>query len=315
MKKVVTIGGGTGSFVTLRGIKNYPFDITAIVSTFDSGGSSGVLRDEYGILPPGDIRRCLVALSDDSTQSIVRELFNYRFDKDGTLQGHNFGNLLLTALTQIEGNYPDAITKASQILNCKGTIYPVALESAHLCAELEDGQIIKKETNIDVPKHNPYLKIKKIFLDSEAVLYEKAEQAILEADLIVVCPGDLYTSVIPNFLVSGIQDVLRQSKAKKLYICNLMTKLGETHEFKVSDFAKEILRYSGLEKFDYMICNTKKIDEIVLQKYASENQYPVVLDQDSYQYADQIIEEDLFIDGEVLRHDSNQIGAIIEKII
>lgn len=315
MTNVVTIGGGTGSFITLRGIKNYPFDITAIVNTFDSGGSSGALRDEYGILPPGDIRRCLVALSSDETETILRKLFNYRFDKAGSLNGHSFGNLLLTALTQIEGDYPRAIEQAASILNCKGRVYPVSLEDAHLCAELEDGSIIRGEANIDIPKHDPFLQIKKVFLDKKAKVYKKAEEAILNADIIIIGPGDVYTSLIPNLLVEGVSEALKKSKAKKVYVSNLMTKLGETHGFKISQFAEEILKYAGIGKFDAVICNSKKIGEEHIKKYAEENKYPVEIDGDIYRHAHKVIRVDIFNEGDVLRHDSGKIAEIISTLI
>jgi uncharacterized cofD-like protein len=314
LPNIVTIGGGTGSFTTLKGLKKYPFNISAVVNTFDSGGSSGILRDEYGILPPGDIRRCLIALADEESESTLRELFNYRFDKDGTLKGHNFGNLFLTALTQISSNYPEAITKASTILNCKGNIYPVSLDNAHVCAELENGEVIKGETNIDVPKHDPFLKIKKVFLEPSVSIHENTKKALIEADVIVFCPGDIYTSIIPNLLVEGFAEALKESKAKKVYICNLMTKLGETHGFKASDFAKEILSYSGLDSFDYIICNEKIISKEQLELYAEENKYPVELDDELINYTKNIIKADMFKGVDMVRHDSDKIAELISQI-
>lgn len=314
-KKIVTIGGGTGSFTVLRGLKKYPFDITAIVNTFDNGGSSGVLRDEYGILPPGDIRRCLLALADEDTEHVIRDLFSYRFENDGTLKGHNFGNILLTALTQIGNDYPNAIEKAAAILKCKGKILPVSLGDAHLYAELENGEIIKGETNIDIPKHDPFLKINKVFLNQSVEIFEKTKKAIEDADVIIIGPGDIYTSLIPNLLVSGVPDAIRKSKAQKIYICNLMTKLGETHGFTVSYFAREILKYIGMERFDYIIYNTTEIPKKYLKKYEEENKYPVEIDNNIKMYANNCIEANLFNEANVLRHNSEKIAEIINEII
>ena len=222
VKKIVTIGGGAGSFTVLKGLKKYPIAITAIVTTFDSGGSSGLLRDEFGILPPGDVRRCLVALSEE--EKILRRLFMFRFEKKSSLQGHSFGNLFLTALSSIFKDDNLAIEKAGELLNINGKVLPVSLSKSHLCATLEDGTIIEGETNIDIPKHDSESKIKKIFLEPKAKLNSKARKAIMEADIIVVGPGDLYTSIIPNFLVGGMLEAMKKTKAKKIYIANLMTK-------------------------------------------------------------------------------------------
>lgn len=315
MKKVVTIGGGTGSFVVLRGLKKYPLAITAVVSTFDSGGSSGVLRDEYGILPPGDIRRCLVALADEASESTLRELFNYRFDKDGTLNGHNFGNLLLTALTQMSADYPEAVDKAARTLNCRGNVYPVSLDSAHLCAKLENGRTIESETDIDVPKHDPFLRIERVFLKPDAQVYERTREALLEADVIVLGPGDIYTSIIPSLLVKGVPEALSESRAKKVYICNLMTKLGETHGFRASQFAEEILSYAGLEKFDYIICNKKKVGAEQLRTYAKENKHPVEVDDTIKNHTKNLIEADLSSDSDILRHDSQKLAELISRLV
>lgn len=311
MLRIVTIGGGTGSFINLRGLKRYPFSISAIVTTFDSGGSSGVLRDEYGILPPGDIRRCLVALADEEAEPTLRDLFNYRFDKDGSLQGHSFGNLFLTALTQISGDYPEAVARAARILNCKGDIYPVSLSTAHLCAELRDGQIITGETNIDIPQHDPSVAIKRVFLTPTVAVYEKAKAAILAADAVIIGPGDLYTSLIPNLLVEGMQEALQQSTAKKIYVCNLMTKYGETHDYQASDFAKTVLTYAGLSTFDTIICNNQSIPEAKLALYAKENKYPVVVDEGVKDLAAQVIMADLLSDATILHYDSDKVAKVI----
>src|SRR3989344_3437805 len=279
MKKVVTIGGGTGSYMVLRGLKKFPFDITAVVTIFDSGGSAGTVRDEFGILPPGDLRRCLVALSEGSRRAVLRDLFNFRFDKKGSsLHGHNFGNLLLLALSEIYGSDREAIKNASILLNLKGRVLPVSLDNSHLYATLEDGTEIVGETNIDVPKHNGDLHIKDLRLVPPARIFKETDAAIREADLVVICPGDIYSSLVPNLLVGGMKEALRESKAKKIAICNSMTKWGETHNFAASDMISELLKYSGLKKFDFVICNTKEISKKVQTEYAKEKKYPVRID-------------------------------------
>ncbi|HZS42764.1 MAG TPA: gluconeogenesis factor YvcK family protein [Candidatus Paceibacterota bacterium] len=314
MKKIVTIGGGTGSFITLRGLKKYQFDITAIVNIFDSGGSSGVLRDEYGILPPGDIRRCLVALASEEKEPILRDLFSYRFE-NGSLGGHSFGNLMLTALDRIKGNYLQAIEEASKILEIKGKVLPISLDKATLCAELENGQIIEGETNIDVPKHDGTLKIKRVFLKPEATILPQSAKAIEEADLIVIGPGDLYTSIIPNFLVKGFKEAINMTRGKIVYTCNLMTKWGETNDFVASDFVKELLSYSDLKKLNVVICNDKEVKEPYLSRYAEEKKYPLKIDNKLSDLTDKVIKIAIFKEADVVRHDSDSIAKVINSLL
>jgi len=218
MKKIVVIGGGTGTFTVLRGLKEYPYDISAVVSMFDSGGSAGILRDEHGILPPGDIRKCLVALSHGEQEKTLRELFNYRFKSGDSLKGHTFGNILLTALTELHKSEDKAIKIAGKLLNIQGKVLPVSLEQSHLCVELEDGSIIEGEVNIDIPKHDGNLRIKKAFLKPEVRGTSEAIDAILDADMVVIGPGDLYTSIIPK---------KRAMRKKFLYLIYLQN--GEKH--------------------------------------------------------------------------------------
>jgi uncharacterized cofD-like protein len=312
MKKIVVIGGGTGSYTVLRGLKHYPVDITAVVSMFDSGGSSGMLRDEFGLLPPGDVRRCLVALAEENGINILRELFNYRFKEDSSLKGHSFGNLFLTALTQIVGSEAQAIKKAGKVLNIKGQVLPVSVTNVNLRAELEDGSIIEGETNIDIPKHDGNLKITRIFLEPEAFILNETEQAIAEADIIVIGPGDLYTSVIPNLLVKGVSEAIQQSNAKKVYVCNIMTKWGETNGFKASDCAREVLSYiKGMEKFDAIICSSSIASPSLLKRYEAENSFPILLDPLLESYADKIICEDVAMISDIIRHDSSKLSKAI----
>ena len=314
MRKVVTIGGGTGSYVVLRGLKEYPLDITAVVSMFDSGGSSGVLRDEFGVLPPGDVRRCLVALSDGKRAEILRELFNYRFENGGSLKGHSFGNLLLVALRSIYGNDIEAIRKASELLDIKGKVLPVTLDKSDLFAQLSNGETIKGETNIDIPKHDGNIRIKKVYLEPEANVYQETADAIREADIIVIGPGDSYTSIIPNLLVQGVPEALAANKGKKVLVSNLMTKWGETNDLVASDIAKELLLYGGLKQFDYAICNTSKIENEVLMAYQKEKKFPIRCDEGLGTYAANVIEGDFFSEADIARHDSDKIAKVISEL-
>lgn len=311
MQKVVTIGGGSGSYAVLQGLKEFPLDITAVVTMFDSGGSAGVLRDELGILPPGDVRRCLVALADDQQQKILRDLFNFRFAKEGSLGGHSFGNLFLAALSQIYGSDIEAIRKASEVLDLKGTVLPVSLDKSHLHARLEDGTEVIGETNIDIPQHDGNLRIKEVFLDPPAHIYEETDAAIRDADIIVIGPGDLYTSIIPNLLVDGMQSALKARRGKIVAVCSLMTKWGETNGFTGSDFVKELLKYAGLEKFDYVICNTEPMDEKLVEAYAQEKKTPISCDEGLDALADKVITGDFFSEADIARHDSEKIARTI----
>lgn len=264
---VVVIGGGTGTFMVISALKEYPLDLTAVVSMADDGGSTGILRDQYGVLPPGDVRRALVALSQES--ETLRELFNYRFENGG-LAGHSFGNIFLSALEKIKGNFASAVLEASRVLNVRGRVLPVTLGNVRLHARLSDGKVIKGETNIDIPKTKMRAKIEKVWLSPPAKINKDAKKAISEADLIVMGPGDLYTSLIPNLLVKGVPEAIKKSKAKKVYICNLMTKFGETHNFKAEDFTDEIEKYLGRGVLDYVIFNNKKPHAKVLARYKKE---------------------------------------------
>ncbi|MFZ2886479.1 MAG: gluconeogenesis factor YvcK family protein [Minisyncoccia bacterium] len=314
MKKVVRIGGGSSGYTILRGLKQFPLDITAIVNMFDSGGSSGALRDELGILPPGDVRRALAALAEGKNALVLRELFNFRFKENGSVNGHSFGNLFLAALAAIYGSDIEAIRKASKILGLKGKVLPVSLDKSHIHAVLEDGTEIVGETNIDIPKHDGNLRIQKLYLSPAAKIFPEAEEAILNADVIVIGPGDLYTSIIPNLIVDGMPEALRESKARKVVVCNLMTKWGETHGFTAVDMAKELARYSGLEKFDFAICNTKKPSKKLIAAYEAEKKYPMVCNDELSKYAEQVITGDFFSEADIARHDADKLAKVIAEL-
>ncbi len=316
MKKVVVIGGGTGSYHVLKGLKKYDdIELTAIVNMSDDGGSTGRLRDEFGVLPPGDIRRCIVALS-ESTE-MMKKLFQYRFDRGIAFKGHSFGNLLITALREITGSDEKAIEEACKLLSIKGKVLPVTLNNVRLCAELEDGQLIVGETNIDIPKHDGNLRIKRVFLSPKARAYEKAIKAINEADLIVIGPGDLYGSVVSNLIVGGIPEAIRNSKAKKVYICNLMTKFGETNNFKVHNFVEVIEKYLGKNVIDYVLYNKPIKDKKLLKKYAEEKSFPVVCDKEELKKFKNIkfIEGNFVTKPILARHDPDKIAIEILKLL
>ncbi len=315
MASFAVIGGGTGSYNVLRGLKRHTSQLTAIVTMFDSGGSSGKLRDEFGILPPGDVRRCLLALAPETADTILlRQLLDYRFERGTGLQGHNFGNLFLTALSAITGGDLQAIEAAARILGISGKVLPVSLDSATLCAELETGQVVRGEADIDVPKHNASLRITRVFLDPGAVALPDALAAIRHADVVVIGPGDLFTSVIPNLLVEGVVDALRRSPARKIFVCNLMTKRGETDGFKASDFVRTLQAYLGENVLDAIVCSTQSANTSLLQRYAAEGARPVEIDAEAVsELGVRVHVQNLITEPTLIRHDPDKLAhALLE---
>lgn len=266
--KVVVIGGGTGVFTALSGLKKYPLDLSAIISMADEGGSTGVLREEFGILPPGDVRRALVALA-HADDRVLSDLFNYRFTEGG-LKGHAFGNIMLTALERLTGSFESALEEAGRVLNIQGKVIPVTLAVSRLSAEFEDGTVVEGESNIDIPKHDPALRIKRVFLRPPAAGNKRAVAAIREADLIVLGPGDLFTSIMPNLLVRGIPAAIRRSRGKKVFVVSTVTKPGETLRFTAKDFLDETKRYLGRNVLDYIVVNTKMPSPARFRQYEKE---------------------------------------------
>jgi uncharacterized cofD-like protein len=266
MKKIVTIGGGTGNFTVLRGIKSYDVDISAIVSMADDGGSTGILRDELGVLPPGDVRQCLVALSDSSR--LMRSLMNYRFEQGG-LGGHSFGNLLLSALEKVTGSFEKAVEEVGKILFIKGKVIPVTTHFVRLKMILKTCQVLEGEREIYL-SHEIEKGYSSIYLEPYPKANPHAINEIMNADLIVVGPGGLHTSLIPNFLVEGVSDALRQSDAKKVFVVNLMNRRGQTSNYKVGDYMAEMERFIGEDVFDYILVNNqnppKELIELTLKK-------------------------------------------------
>ena len=275
--KILAIGGGTGLPIALEGLKTYSENLTAIVTVTDSGRSSGVIREQYGILPPGDVRNCLVALSETEEQEKdLYQLFQYRFNK-GSLNGMSLGNLLMAALTDITGSFDQAIKKASKILTIKGRVLPSTLTSTHICAELKDGSVVEEEFNVRAPRKAA---IERVFLKSNDV--ECPPDAISEiekADIIVIGPGSLYTSVISNLLVGGIKDALQRTKAVKIYLCNIVTQPGQTDNYTASDHIKAIIKYLGEGILDYVLVNNNFPRKEIIEKYRKEDADIVALDE------------------------------------
>ncbi|MGR3175181.1 MAG: uridine diphosphate-N-acetylglucosamine-binding protein YvcK [Candidatus Scalindua sp.] len=275
--KILAIGGGTGLPIALEGLKTYSENLTAIVTVTDSGRSSGVIREQYGILPPGDVRNCLVALSETEEQEKdLYQLFQYRFNK-GSLNGMSLGNLLMAALTDITGSFDQAIKKASKILAIKGKVLPSTLTSTHICAELKDGTVVEEELNVRAPRKAP---IERVFLKSNDVeCLPDAISEIEKADIIVIGPGSLYTSVISNLLVGGIKDALQRTKAVKIYLCNIVTQPGQTDNYTASDHIKAIIKYLGEGVLDYVLVNNNFPREEILEKYRKGDADIVALDE------------------------------------
>ncbi len=266
MKKVVVIGGGTGNFSVLKGLKNYDVDLSAIVSMADDGGSTGILRDELGVLPPGDVRQCLVALSDSSR--LMRSLMNYRFENGG-LEGHNFGNLLLSALEKVTGSFEKAVEEVAKILAIKGKVIPVTTHEVRLKMILNNRKVLEGEKEIYLSQEIDQ-GYKSIYLEPYPKANPHAIDEMINADMIVVGPGGLHTSLIPNLLVEGVADALRRSQAKKTFVVNLMNRKGQTTGFKVSDYLHELKRYIGEDVFDFIVVNDQPPSQELIAVYADE---------------------------------------------
>ncbi len=310
-KKVVILGGGNGLSTLLRGIKNFPVDITAIVTVSDDGTSTGRLREEFNIPAVGDIRRVLVSLAE--TEPLVEELFNYRFQTTSELNGHTVGNLLLTAITNIAGNMSDGIESLSKVLNLKGKVLPLTEDNCTLMAKMQDGSTIEGEHNIT----NYDGVIKEVFYKEKPVLTPETMQAIKEADLIVLSMGSLYTSIIPNLIVKEMVEEIDKSHAKIMYVCNIMTQPGETDNFKVSDHINTLNKYLGKRKVDIVIVNNGSITPEIIEKYSVlEQKDPVILDKENIDPSIKIIECDLVdTSSGGIKHDVLKLGFNIFSCI
>ncbi|HTJ73466.1 MAG TPA: gluconeogenesis factor YvcK family protein [Verrucomicrobiae bacterium] len=320
--KIAVIGGGTGSFTLLKSLKQYSHSIAAIVNMADDGGSTGVLRDELGTLPPGDVRQCLVALSESPK---VRDLFNYRFE-EGTFGGHSFGNILLTALEKVTGNFSEAVETASEILRVNGVVLPATLDNVRLKMEWPQASVILRgERVIDAEyfEHDP--RRATLSLVPAAHPNPAAIEAILQADLVVIAPGDLYTSLGPLLVIQGVGDALRKTKAKVVYVSNLVTKKGQTEGFSVSDHADEIERFGGGSFLDYVLYNEQQPDAELAKRYEAEDAFLVSVDETQLQarpykavsgrflgpIAAQHTADKLPVTRSLIRHDSEAVASAI----
>ncbi len=307
-RKVVVLGGGTGSSTLLRGLKEFPVDLTAIVSVCDDGRSTGVLREEFNIPAVGDIRRVLVALSE--TEPLVMELFNYRFHTTSDLDGHTVGNLLLTASSEITGNLSDGIEALSRVFNLKGKVVPLTEDNVVLMGEMADGSIVEGEHRIT--ENNQA--VRRVFYKEKPVPTKEAVKALEEADLIVLSMGSLFTSIIPNLICEEIVEAIDRSRGKIMYVCNMVTQPGETEDFKVSDHVELINQYLGMRKIDVVVANDGKIGEEMARRYESlEQKDPVELDRDvTEKIVNRVISDDyVVVKNNLLRHNVLKLGMHI----
>ncbi|MDK2824784.1 MAG: hypothetical protein PWQ67_361 [Clostridia bacterium] len=310
--KIVVIGGGTGLSVLLKGLKDYTSNITAIVSVADDGGSSGRLRDQLGMLPPGDVRNCMVALADK--EALMEKMLNYRFKHGDELSGHNLGNLFLAAMSDMYGNFEEAVRQMSKVLAIRGKVIPSTLEQVILKAELIDGTIIKGESSISRAKQQ----IKNITIEPQfAAPLDEALEAIGEADAIILGPGSLYTSIIPNLLVSGISDAIKDSKALKIYVCNVMTQPGETLNYSAGQHLEAIYKHGGYGLVDYIVVNDQPIsDKELLEKYFIDGAEQVEIDFENLtKLGVKVVARPILDERKLVRHNSQALASVIIKLI
>lgn len=311
---IVVIGGGTGQSVFLRGLKKRTHNITAIVTVADDGGGSGVLREDLGMLPPGDIRNCLLALA--NIEPTMKEVMQYRFT-EGVLKGQSFGNLFLAAMNGLYGNFEVALYKMSQIFAITGKVIPVTLNDINLIAELKNGNVVKGESKIPKEVKKQKTSIKRVYLDKqEAVPLEEVISSIENADVIIMGPGSLYTSIIPNLLVNGVVDAIEKSKAPKVYICNIMTQPGETDNYNVLDHINAILNHTNKNIIDYIISNNEVLSKEMFERYQKDGAIQVLLDDNQRKKLKNMgiknIEENLIeVKNNYIRHDAGHISDIV----
>lgn len=308
---ITVVGGGHGLSVLLRGIKQATSNVTAVVTVADDGGSSGRLRQDLGMIPPGDLRNCLVALAD--TEPLMEKLFQHRFEGSSELSGHSFGNLFIAAMTQVTGDVETALKESSKVLAVKGQVLPASKEFVRLDAIMEDGTVVCGESQIP-EAHKRIHRVKLYPEHAEAV--QPSLDAIRNAEAIVLGPGSLYTSVIPNLLVEGIGDAICRSKAVKIYICNVMTQPGETDGYTASMHVKAIMDHAGRNAVDYVIVNSTPVPEDLKQKYAETGAYPVVVDDDALnQLGVGIIKADLITSKDAIHHDPKKLCDSVMRVV
>ena len=321
--KIVVIGGGTGSFTLLSALKRHPADLTALVNMADDGGSTGVLRDELGVLPPGDIRQCLVALS--TAPEELRELFNYRFP-EGTFEGHSFGNLFLSAVERMTSDFSHAVRMAGDVLRIQGRVLPMTLQNCNLVLHTDTGDVVgeyKIAYSQMATGNRPHLS-----LSPAAAITDEARQAILDADLVVIAPGNLYGSLAPALLVDGVGQTLAETNAKVVFVCNLVNKPLQTRDYAVHDYAAEVERFAGQPVLDYVFYNHDQPDAEQLAKYALDDEFPVIINEKAlreahYQTVDGAFlshdehlrnQNDSFIERSLIRHNTESIATALLKL-
>lgn len=308
---VTVVGGGTGLSVLLRGIKGVTSNITAIVTVADDGGSSGRIRQDLGQIPPGDLRNCLVALAD--TEPLMEKLFQHRFGGEGGLAGHNFGNLFIAAMTEVLGDVEKALKESSKVLAVRGKVLPASTQRVRLLAEMTDGSRVEGESQIPMASKE----IRQVYLlPEDAKPVESALEAIREADAIILGPGSLYTSVLPNLLVQGVADALRKSQAVKIYICNVMTQPGETDGYTASRHVKAILDHVGPGVIDYVLVNGQGVAEELKERYAGQGAYPVVPDAAQIEAMGiKVMQADVISETNLVRHDPVKLSRTIMSMV
>lgn len=305
MKKITIFGGGTGMSTLLKGLKEFPVDITAVVSVCDDGKSTGKLRKEFNIPAMGDIRRVMISLA--KTEPLMEKLLNYRFESNSELNEHTVGNLLLTAGANITGNFSDGISAISNVLNLKGKVVPFSEDNITLMGEMEDGKILEGEHIIT---QSP-LKIKKVFYKEKPNICNEVLDSIKDSDLIILSMGSLYTSIIPNLLSNKVINELDKTKAKIIYVCNMVTQPGETDDFKVSNHINVLNKYLGKHKIDVVIANTGDISQDIAKKYSSlEQKDPVILDKENIK-EELILNNYVSIVDEIIRHNVEKLSLDI----
>ena len=308
-KKLVVLGGGTGQSVLLKGLKQFPFDITAVVSVCDDGKSTGKIREEFNIPAVGDIRSVLIALAE--TEDIVEKLVNYRFCSKGDFDGHTVGNLILAALTDIGGNLSSGIKLISEILNMKGEVLPLTDECVTLMGEMEDGEVIEGEHHITLsPK-----KIKKVFYKEKAKANPEVLEKIKDADAIILSMGSLYTSIIPNLLCKDVVKAIDNSNAKIIYVCNVVTQPGETDNFKASDHVKLLNKYLGKRKVDILVTNSEEIDPEIVKIYETQEQKDLVVVDSNNIKIEHINKPLIKVENNIIRHDNVKLALEIMNIL
>lgn len=308
---VTVIGGGHGLSVLLRGIKSATSNVTAVVTVADDGGSSGRLREDLGIIPPGDLRNCLVALAD--TEPLMEKLFQYRFEGQGALAGHSFGNLFLAAMNEVTGDMETALRKSSKVLAVKGNVLPASLEHVRLDAIMTDGTVVEGESHIP----EVHKKIRRVKLFPEKVQpVQSALDALKHADAIILGPGSLYTSILPNLLVDGMAEALRKSKALKIYICNVMTQQGETDGYTASMHVKAILDHAGKGAIDFVLVNSTPISSEMKAYYAKQGAYPVEVDEDAINALGVgFVKADIINETDVIRHNPDKLCKSVMRMV